>query len=129
MPVHGGPAIRRRMKRIRRNVNDAISDKMDEIADELLQESRDLAPQLTGKMIATAGTDKADARDSFKRTVFYTEPYAIYQHEGHFNPGPITATKTGAGRKFLQRPFDAKKRDMILRISREIERAIRVTVR
>ncbi|MCP4497732.1 MAG: hypothetical protein GY825_13250 [Phycisphaeraceae bacterium] len=119
------------MRTIQRNVNDGIAAVMDEAADDLLRRSRDLAPQLTSEMVDTAATDKKDARRRgvFRRSVYYTVDYAVYQHEGTYNPGPVTRGKPGAGRKFLQRPFDAQKAELIVRISRSIERTLRLSVR
>ncbi len=127
----GADALRKRLKVLDRNVFDALSDEMDDIANDLLRKSNDMAPQLTGKMIATSDTDSANQRRAGKlsRSVFYTVEYAIYQHEGNFNPGPVTAGKPGAGRKFLQRPFEQNKQAYTERIARSVQRTLRQTLR
>ncbi len=127
--VKGGDAIRRRLRLISKNVVSFIGAEMDDIAQEILEESRRNAPQLTGRMIATAGWDKEDFADAFRRSVFYREDYAVFQHEGFFNPGPITATKPNAGRKFLQRAYTARVRGLPARIGRAVERSLRVSLR
>ena len=132
--VEGGAAIRRRLRIISKNVGRFIDDEMDDIAQEILAESRKLAPQDTGKMISTAGWDKDDTLESFRRSVFYKEDYAPIQHEGlirgrPIQPGPGTRSKPGAGRKFLQRAYNAKVRDIPRRVGKAVERGLRVSLR
>lgn len=127
--VTGGKAIRNRLGLIEKNVRRQISDELDDIAQEILVESRRLAPQLTGRMIASSGTDKDDRPQRFRRSIFYDIDYAVFQHEGFFQPGPVTIAKDGAGRKFLQRPYEKKRRDLIRRIGVATERGLRVSLR
>lgn len=129
MALTGKEVVQRRLKLIERNVREAVSESMDELAADILSLSRDFAPQLSGEMIRTAGTDKDDSRNLFRRSVFYTVPYAVWQHEEVFNAGPITAGKPNAGRKFLKRAFDQLVERGIRKVGKEIERSLRITLR
>ena len=129
MPVTGGDIIRRRLRVIRRAVNEAIETGMDDLAKDILSMSRDLAPQLTGLMIRTSGVDDDDSRDRFRRSIFYEQPYAIWQHEEFFNPGPITSAKPGAGPKFLSRAFNFHAQRGITNIGRRVQRSLRAVLR
>jgi hypothetical protein len=131
MPVEGADVIAKRFRLLARGVTEAIEDEMNDVAEELLSDSRDLSPQLTGALIASSGVDSLDRRrdGEFIRSIFYDTPYAVAQHEGSFNPGPITRQKPGAGRKYLQRAYDAKKRKIIERIGRRTEQAMRFVLR
>jgi len=119
-------------RQVQKNIDRAIKaalagleDEQQGAAEETLSDSRDLAPQLTGLMINTAGTRVDRQKNLITHTVFYSEEYALYQHEGFFNPGPVTALKPNAGRKFLSRALDAKRRLFIERFRRRVEREIR----
>lgn len=149
--VLGGAVVRSRLRKIARNVNDAVQQEMDDIADDLLTASRDKAPQLTGEMIRTSKTDSKNARSQgrFSRRVKYTEEYAPIQHEGIywsggssrsgaksgelFRPGPVTAAKLGnrrgVGRHFLSKPFKKMEPKIPRQISKAVARAIRQSVR
>lgn len=124
MAVSGQVVILRNLTRIRIGVNEAIEAELSEIANDVLTNSRDICPQLTGRLIRSAGIDSADREDIFVRSVFYDTPYAVIQHEGVFNPGPVTASKPGAGRKYLQRAYEALLPEMQLRISKRTELAL-----
>lgn len=133
--VGGRKVIVQRLAIIRRNVLAELQDELDDQAQDLLEESQRRAPQLTGALVLTAGTDSEDNRASgrLRRTVFYREEYAIYQHEGYFNPGPISTEKLGGsfaiGRKYLQRPFDELAPGFKKRSAVAVERALRLTLR
>ncbi len=129
MTVRGVQKTKKNLRRAVEFAREAVEEELDDYANELLSKSNDLAPQLTGRMIRNSDTDKSDRRDVFLRSVFYTEDYALFQHEGTFNPGPITRNKPGAGRKFLQRPYDATKREFLVRLGRKIERVLRQSLR
>lgn len=130
MALLGKEVVKRRLRLIQRNVGDAVAEGMDELAADILSLSNDFAPQLTGEMIRTSGTDSDDTgADRFRRSVFYTVPYAIWQHEEVFNAGPITASKPNAGRKFLTRAFNQLVGKGIRNVGREIERTLRITLR
>lgn len=131
MPVRGGDLIRRRLLIIRRAVDDAIVEGMDELAENVHSLSKDLAPQLTGLMIRTSDISKDDSRSGgrFRRSIFYEQPYAVWQHEEVFNPGPVTQTKPGAGPKFLSRALDFHKIRGQARIGKRISRALRIVLR
>lgn len=133
--VIGAAVVRSRMRKIVRNVNAAVQQEMDDIADELLTASRDKAPQLTGEMIRSSKTDSRNARSEgrFTRRVRYTTVYAPIQHEKTFRPGPVTAAKlgnrVGVGKGFLSKPFKRAEPKIPRRISRAVNRAIRQSVR
>lgn len=127
--VTGVEDAKKNMRRAVEAAREAVEQEFDDYADEILQRSNDLAPQLTGQMIRNSGTDKDDGPNRFVRSVFYLDNYAVFQHEGRFNPGPITIAKPGAGRKFLQRPYDASKREFVVRLGRAIERSLRQSLR
>ena len=131
MAVTGGAAIKLRLALIRRNVNDAVEGGMDDLSKRILSKSRNFAPQLTGRMIRESDVASLDSRSlgTFRRAVFYSVDYAVFQHEGEFNPGPITASKPAAGRKYLSRAFDQEVNAGVRKIGRDVERAIRISVR
>lgn len=125
----GDEVVIRKLDRIRKAVADEIRDEFDDIANDILSDSRDIAPQLTGLLIASSGVDSGDRRDRFARSIFYDTPYAVIQHEGNFNPGPITSQKPGAGRKYLQRAYEARRPEIVQRLGRATERALRLALR
>lgn len=127
--LSGAKRMRENLRRAVEGVRAGLRDELDAIAKELLQESRNLAPQLSGRMIRTAGIGRRDTATRFRRSVFYRERYALFQHEGFYNAGPITRAKPGAGRKFLQRPFEARRRADIDRLGRRIARELRQALR
>lgn len=131
MSVTGGAVIKARLALIRRNVNDAVQGGMDDLSKKILAKSRNFAPQLTGRMIRESDVASLDSPSlgTFRRAVFYSVDYAVFQHEGQFNPGPITAAKPNAGRKFLSRAFDQEVNAGIRDIGRRVERALRLSVR
>ena len=123
--------IKQRLNLIQRNTRDAINGVLDDVSQELLTASNDIAPQDTGDMISPefAKIGKETAGESFRRSVYYLKAYAVWQHEEFFNPGLTTASKPGAGRKFLERAFRQKGEAFITKIGREIERTLRITLR
>lgn len=135
--VIGAAVVRSRMRKIVRNVNAAVQQEMDDIADELLTASRDKAPQLHGTMTDPqhSRTDSKNARSQgrFTRRIKYTTIYAPIQHEKTFRPGPVTAAKlgnrVGIGKGFLSNPFKKAEPKIPRRISRAVNRAIRQSVR
>ena len=129
MAVTGEKAILRRLDRIQAAVREAVEEELNDIAEDVLSNSRDICPQLTGRLIRSAGVDSADREDIFVRSVFYDTPYAVIQHEGNFNPGPITAQKPDAGRKYLQRAYEAMRPTMVKRIGNRTEQALRLVLR
>ena len=155
MPLLGRQIVRRRMNVIRRNVREAISVEMNDIGDEILSRSRDLAPQLTGAMQSSSLVLSRDDQTTFVRIIAWqlprgaTRPYQVYQHQGiggtettigrAFIPGPVTAGKRNAGLQYLQRAADeaaegrgASGRFTVSiprRLGRTIQRAIRLSLR
>lgn len=133
MPLRGADEVRRRLALARFAVREALQSELAEISSDLLEESRNRAPQLSGLMINTAGTDSDETRDSLRVSVFYREEYALYQHEGFYTPGPVTSGKlgaaVGAGRKFLERPFRENAVKYQERLARAGGRALRIVIR
>lgn len=125
----GDDVVIKKLERIRAGVNAAVKEELSDIANDILSDSRDIAPQLTGLLIASSGVDTGDRRDRFARSIFYDTPYAVIQHEGVFNPGPITVQKPGAGRKYLQRAYEARRPQMVNRLGKAVERALRLALR
>lgn len=127
--VSGQRVIARKIRRIQTAVRQEIEEELNDIANDVLSNSRDIAPQLTGLLIRTSAVDEDDSEDVFVRSVFYDTDYAVIQHEGDFNPGPITIQKPGAGRKYLQRAYEALRPQMVNRLGRATERALRLALR
>lgn len=136
MAVKGVDLILHRLEIIKRNVEDAAMQELDDIANELLKASRDAAPRDTDRMIGEAETDNDDRRaaGSFARSVYYNVEYAIYQHELVYRPGEKTArhlgtSRPGAGRGFLLRPYLKLRPDIPKRLQRVGRKAIAQSVR
>jgi hypothetical protein len=133
--VTGVEAVKRRLRAIRTAVFYSLEAQLRASGAAVLSDSHDLAPQLTGLMIATSGVDVQSNRSqlSVRAVVFYQQRYALYQHEGYYNPGPITSVKLGPtyaiGRKFLQRALDRNRDDIVRDMGRSVERALRLTLR
>ncbi len=127
--VSGQRVIARKIRRIQAAVRQEIEEELNDIANDVLSDSRDIAPQLTGLLIRSSAVDEDDSEDVFVRSVFYDTDYAVIQHEGDFNPGPITVQKPGAGRKYLQRAYEALRPQMVNRLGRATERALRLALR
>lgn len=135
MAVRGLAAIQRRFKQLQRNAFDQLVDTMERQAEIVHTVSRDRAPQLTGQMIRNSGTRTQSSRAAglVRVTVFYNEPYAIFQHEGFYHPGPVTSEKLGGafaiGRKFLTRTVDEQRDSIITACGRDLERVLRLSLR
>jgi len=139
--VRGIAELKRRLRSIERNVDATISREMDEIAEDLLDRSQNLANQLGGDLVNSAEITARNSSDKFTRVVSYDEDYAVVQHEGidprtgrPLQPGPITRSKGGttdgpAGPKFLQRPFNNNRRRWIEQIAKKTLDAIRRSAR
>lgn len=133
--VKGLAAVTRRLQRVERAAYDALVEGLRDEAEIVLARSRDLAPQLTGQMIRNSGVrvQAHRATQTIQVAVFYDEPYAVKQHEGYFNPGPITSVKLGPsfaiGRKFLTKAIDERRQQLVAQVGRRVERALRLTLR
>jgi hypothetical protein len=133
--VKGLDAIARRMAAVKRAAFDALDQQLQDEAKQVLARSRDLAPQLTGRMIATAHVEAQRSRGAnlIRAQVVYREPYALFQHEGFYWPGPISSQKLGPtfaiGRKFLTRAVDERREAVLENSGRAVEGALRVTLR
>lgn len=139
--VTGGDAIRRRMRVIRRNVRAAVAQAMDDAADDLLVRAVKLAPQLEDDLIESGDVLQTNRRDTFKRVVLFSRPYAAYQHEGinrstgaPLKPGPRTRQKPSTadgtpGPKYLERPYMRHRRRYVTDVGDAVKDAIRRSVR
>lgn len=137
MPVEGTRETERNLARIARAAVDALNDGLQDGAGVIISQARDFAPQLTGQLIRDAGISSIrrgrgqGPLQTRAFSVFFgngpSRAYAVLQHEGRFNPGPVTRAKPGAGRKYLSRAFDKHKRKIIRSIGQDIERAILTT--
>jgi hypothetical protein len=128
--------VARNLRRIRQEVKEAISQAMDDVANDLLDRSIALAPQLSGDLVNDARVVSLDTGNTFSRAVEYGPPgspstaYAKVRHEDVYNLGPISSIKPGSedgpvGRKFLERPFNRHAKRYIEEVGREVERALR----
>lgn len=135
MPVFGLSLVQARLRNLKRASFAALADELESQGEIVLARSRDLAPQLTGQMIANSEVvvRRSDAAGLCNVSIRYNEPYALFQHEGYYNPGPVTSAKLGSsfaiGRKFLQRAVDERQPELIKATARKLERAIRFTLR
>jgi len=137
MAVRGGAVIRRRMKIIQRNVRDAVSKQMDDIADDLLLRSNLLCKIDEGDLIGSSGIAHRNSRDTFIRVVYYDTPYAERQHEcTEMGNGPKTALRPASplgdgkpGRKWLSRPYKRHESRYIKEIGKAVQTALRESVR
>lgn len=133
--VSGADVVRRRLRQLRRNAFDALETEVRQQCEITLARSRDLAPQLTGLMIHDSHVtmDSRRSSGSIRAVIHYDQPYAVFQHEGVYNPGPVTSVKLGAqrgiGRKFLQKALDERREQMVVQCGRALERALRSTLR
>lgn len=129
MAVSGATVIRKRFKTIVRNVRAGAAVNVQHVAEDIVERSNLMAPQLSGEMIGTAKIKPRDRRDVISRTIFYDSPYAVRRHEDFYNLGPISSLKQSpdgpVGRKYLQTPFE-KHRD---RYIRQIGNGVRDDVR
>lgn len=127
--IRGTPRTKENIRRIAQAVRRGVISELEDYANDLLELSRDYAPQLTGQMILNSGVDRQDRKNGVAFSVFYREKYALYQHEGFYNPGPVTAAKPSAGRKFLERAYNQTRRQRLERIAKRTQREIRLALR
>jgi hypothetical protein len=130
MAVVGVMKAKTRLKKLRAKVVQAVQDQMQENAEVLLEDARKLAPELTRDLVNSGEVSGLDnrARGIFQRRVSFDTPYAVRWHEERFNPGPITSTKPGAGRKYLTRAFNANKRRFQSRIAKTVTATVKIQV-
>ncbi len=130
MAVVGVMKARTRMKKLRAKVVQAVQDQMQDNAEVLLEEAKKLAPELTRALVNSGEVSKSDneAKGRFQRRVSFDTPYAVRWHEERFNPGPITSTKPGAGRKYLTRAFNANVRKFRSRIAKTVTATVKIQV-
>ncbi len=123
--------MRQNLKRVLRDIDDAVEQALDDAADDLLDRATALSPQLTGAHIHTGTVHNTGGH---QRVVTFAMPYSVFLHEGTYKLGPISSKKPSTpdgdvGKKFLSRPFDAHKSRYIADIGRaigdEINRSLR----
>lgn len=110
MPVRGAEAVRKSLSSIRKAGVEATFNELEVIAVGVLARSDALAPELTGELRLSGEVVTTKRGTGREVAVVYgrsgpSKDYALVQHEGFFNPGPITRTKPGAGRKYLSRAY------------------------
>jgi hypothetical protein len=109
---------------------------MDDVANDLLDRSVALAPQLSGDLVNDARVVAQNTRNRYARAVEYgpagseSSAYAKVRHEDFYNLGPISSVKPGSedgavGRKFLERPFNRHAQRYIEDVGRAVERVLR----
>lgn len=143
LKVLGVKATVKVLRAIDAAVEDAVEAKLEEQGDELIQLVSDRAPQLSGALINSAFNRPAGR---FARKVGFGDlgapagpdgvppsRYAILQHERVYTPGPITRAKLGtaapgAGRKYLQRPYDANRARFLKEMAEAVARATALVV-
>ena len=126
MSVKGTRQAIKNMRRLTREAIDAMEDQNLKNAEELLSDAIDLAPQLSGDLIDSANVQFVrQNKGLFIHFVGFNTPYAVRRHEDVYNPGPITRQKPGAGRKYLSRPFNKKRKVFEKRLKNAIERRLR----
>lgn len=128
MPVVGVKKANRNLERIQAAIFEAMKDQNQENAEELLSDASDLAPQLSGDLIESGKVTAFNRKAQFIRIVSFDTPYAIRWHEDKFIPGEITRTKPGAGRKYLSRAYNKKRKKFEQRIGKAVNRRIQVEV-
>lgn len=126
MAVRGTNQAIRNIRRLTREAKDAFVTQTRENAEELLSDAIDLAPQLNNDLIES-GLVKfiKSGGDRFFFIVGFDIIYAVRRHEEVYQPGPVTRGKPGAGRKFLSRPYNKKRKVFEKRIKNAIERRLR----
>ncbi len=121
------------MRLIVRNVRAEVAQALDEASEDLLSRGRQLAPQLSGQLIASGAITGRRTRDVVSRIVFFEAPYAVVRHEDFYNLGPISSVKSSPdgpiGRKYLQRPFEAHSGTYQKMIGAAVRRGIRLSLR
>ena len=111
MKVFGRRRLARTIRAITKETPKEVGPAITRQANILRGRAVALAPELTRKMILSSKVTKRSTRSREIRVISFDTEYAVAQHEGRFNPGPITAVKSptqdgAAGRKYLSRPFE-----------------------
>jgi hypothetical protein len=130
-PVTGRKQTVKRAKIVIRNVEEAVEQQLDDNAQDLLNRSDAISPQLTGAHIHTG---KVTPLGRFFRVVSYDEDYSVKIHEDRYNLGPISSRKPPTedgpvGRRFLARAFDRNAQRYIDEIGKAAAKAVRQSVR
>ena len=124
-------AIAKRLKIIRRNVGDAVSQELFDAAVDLRNRADAISPQLTGKHISTGTVTQVT---KFFYIVSYNRPYSLWLHEGRYRLGPISKNKPSTedgpvGRGYLRRPFERHQSEYIERVGEAAMKAVRQSLR
>lgn len=109
------PVSERELQRIiEKAARRALSDAMDDLHSRAVS----LAPIDTGDLRSSARSGVKDEQDGFYGWVNFDSPYALVQHEGHFQH------PRGGQRKYLEAPFRANAQRYGKSIAREIRKAV-----
>ena len=129
--VRGRKELEKRFAVIKRNVEEAVEQQLDDNADDLLNRSNGLSPQLTGAHI---NSGKVHRPSAFVRIVAYDKPYAVFLHESRYRLGPVSRLKPGTpdgrvGRRYLSRPYEKRKKIYTDLIGKAVVKAVNQSVR
>jgi len=95
---------------------------LNEVAEDLGAASQKLAPLDEGGLMENATVEPAiNAGGTITAKVGYNKEYSLYMHEGFYNLGATSASKSGfdgmsVGRKFLGQPVTAYSQKYMLHI-------------
>ena len=131
MPVLGVKKARRNLRKVTAGMLEAMQAQTQRNAEELLSDASDLAPQLSGDLIDSGKISRFDEARSFVRVVSFDTPYAVRWHEASPPPnwGEITRAKPGAGRKYLSRAYNKKRKKFEQRVTAAVNRRIVLEVK
>ena len=124
--VKGAAEVKRRFRKLPREIFGAVDEVLENDALELLGRGNALVPELTRDLLLSGNIETKRRGGSVQFVIFYDEPYAVRRHEDEYNLGPVSSVKSGTqdgpvGRKYLSRPFENMKRRII---NRDVPRAI-----
>ncbi len=105
---------------------------MQAVRDTVLKAAIDRCPKKEGILRNSLSGDVVEYGKSFAATCYvasnqFTQEYAVWIHEGHYNLGPLSQAlqdKTGiqVGRKYITRAIDDKREEII----RNLERCLKI---
>ena len=136
--------VLRGLSRMEREAKDALKQAMDDVADDLVRVSSEIAPHDKGILEKSHAKEVKVVGVKVDLTVSYTViernsrgnfNYALYMHEGIYDLGEGSRRKPGTsgmsgrhydvGNKFLTRPLEGEGEAYRTHIDDEIKRAIR----
>jgi hypothetical protein len=120
--VVGLKSVIENFERVWRDIDAAVEQELDDVADDLLNRAIALSPQLDGDHMESGKVESPSTR---VRAITFNMPYSVFLHEGIYNLGPISAAKPSTsdgavGTGYLLRPFDLHKKEYTARIGRAI---------